>query len=199
MRDPSAHGGHDMKPLAFALVFGLLAAPGAAAEVEAPQALLDQMAQGKIEADLGRHEEAAKMFAAVAATSDAPRSLRGEALVRQGTAERAAGKLEAAVRTFERAAREYGDDNETARLLVLAGGGAMPSAERWEKIRSRVSFTVDRSDPEKPDIAIVWPDVPPRAGRYKGETITLDFKDGDLNDIFSLYAEMTGLNVVVNP
>jgi type IV pilus assembly protein PilQ len=34
---------------------------------------------------------------------------------------------------------------------------------------------------------------------YTGHPITLDFKDGDLQDIFRLFADISGLNVVVNP
>jgi type IV pilus secretin PilQ/predicted competence protein len=38
------------------------------------------------------------------------------------------------------------------------------------------------------------------AGRqYVGHPISLDFKDGDLQDIFRLFADISGLNVVVNP
>jgi hypothetical protein len=41
---------------------------------------------------------------------------------------------------------------------------------------------------------------PPAASRRTGsEAITLDFKDGDLQDIFRLFADFTGLNVVVHP
>ena len=32
-----------------------------------------------------------------------------------------------------------------------------------------------------------------------GAPICLDFKDGDLQDIFRLFADISGLNVVVNP
>ena len=32
-----------------------------------------------------------------------------------------------------------------------------------------------------------------------GTPISLDFKDGDLQDIFRLFADISGLNVVVNP
>jgi type IV pilus assembly protein PilQ len=35
--------------------------------------------------------------------------------------------------------------------------------------------------------------------RYTGAPISLDFKDGDLQDIFRLFADISGLNVVVNP
>lgn len=34
---------------------------------------------------------------------------------------------------------------------------------------------------------------------YTGHPITMDFKDGDLQDIFRLFADISGLNVVVNP
>jgi type IV pilus secretin PilQ/predicted competence protein len=39
-----------------------------------------------------------------------------------------------------------------------------------------------------------------QAGKiYTGQAISLDFKDGDLQDIFRLFADISGLNVVVNP
>ncbi len=37
------------------------------------------------------------------------------------------------------------------------------------------------------------------AKKYTGPPISLDFKDGDLQDIFRLFADISGLNVVVNP
>ena len=37
------------------------------------------------------------------------------------------------------------------------------------------------------------------AKKYTGAPISLDFKDGDLQDIFRLFADISGLNVVVNP
>jgi type IV pilus secretin PilQ/predicted competence protein len=39
-----------------------------------------------------------------------------------------------------------------------------------------------------------------QAGKvYTGQAISLDFKEGDLTDIFRLFADISGLNVVVNP
>jgi type IV pilus secretin PilQ/predicted competence protein len=35
--------------------------------------------------------------------------------------------------------------------------------------------------------------------KYTGHPISMDFKDGDLQDIFRLFADISGLNVVVNP
>lgn len=41
--------------------------------------------------------------------------------------------------------------------------------------------------------------VGPAEKVYTGHPISLDFKDGDLQDIFRLFADISGLNVVVNP
>ena len=37
------------------------------------------------------------------------------------------------------------------------------------------------------------------AQQFTGHPISLDFKDGDLQDIFRLFADISGLNIVVNP
>src|SRR5262245_16532053 len=42
-------------------------------------------------------------------------------------------------------------------------------------------------------------EVPSSQKQYTGAPISLDFKDGDLQDIFRLFADISGLNVVVNP
>ena len=39
----------------------------------------------------------------------------------------------------------------------------------------------------------------PNSKAYTGHPISLDFKDGDLQDIFRLFADISGLNIVVNP
>ena len=41
--------------------------------------------------------------------------------------------------------------------------------------------------------------VNPGEKQYTGHPISLDFKDGDLQDIFRLFADISGLNIVVNP
>jgi type IV pilus secretin PilQ/predicted competence protein len=41
--------------------------------------------------------------------------------------------------------------------------------------------------------------VAPEEKKYTGQPISMDFKDGDLQDIFRLFADISGLNVVVNP
>ena len=39
----------------------------------------------------------------------------------------------------------------------------------------------------------------PGEKQFTGHPISLDFKDGDLQDIFRLFADISGLNIVVNP
>ncbi|MGH9460247.1 MAG: type IV pilus secretin PilQ [Vicinamibacteria bacterium] len=63
--------------------------------------------------------------------------------------------------------------------------------------------------PQEPPVA--EPEVTPGAGatlqrtigagerEYTGELISLDFKDGDIQDIFRLFADISGLNIVVQP
>jgi type IV pilus assembly protein PilQ len=41
--------------------------------------------------------------------------------------------------------------------------------------------------------------LPTAEKKFTGAPITLDFKDGDLQDIFRLFADISGLNVVINP
>jgi type IV pilus assembly protein PilQ len=104
------------------------------------------------------------------------------------------------------------------RLLVNSVGGVIPGEDRWAKVWRRLQLGVDVTDPEKPRAFVRWPTAPwaPRQLRdpedqkvvrfvrparplYTGNLISLDFKDGDLGDIFRLLADITGLNVVVNP
>ncbi|PYQ15570.1 MAG: type IV pilus secretin PilQ [Acidobacteria bacterium] len=60
-------------------------------------------------------------------------------------------------------------------------------------------------DPQEPAAPAAPPETfQPRtvgAGEkvYTGHPISLDFKDGDLQDIFRLFADISGLNIVVNP
>jgi hypothetical protein len=164
-----------------------------------PQALLDLMAEGKTETDLGHFDPAIQALTAVVDSPDAPPSLRAEALVRLGAARRGAGDAQGAYAAFERASMEPGLDAGGKALLVRALGGVVPGEDRWAKIWSRVSFAADRSLPERPTLAIVWPDVPRARRRYQGAPVSLHFQDGKLYDMFRLFADVSGLNVVVFP
>src|SRR5262249_11191194 len=41
--------------------------------------------------------------------------------------------------------------------------------------------------------------VGPQEKKFTGDPINLDFKEGDILDIFRLFADISGLNIVVNP
>jgi Tfp pilus assembly protein PilP len=92
------------------------------------------------------------------------------------------------------------EDRDTLALMVQALNEPMPSAERWAQIWKRVVLVKDESDPARPTRRVVWPDVPPTPGRvYRGHPISLDLKSGDLSNVFRLFADASGLNVVVSP
>ena len=157
------------------------------------------MAEGKTETDLGHFDSAIQALTTVVDSPEAPPSLRAEALVRLGAARRGAGDAQGAFAAFERASREPGLDAERKALLVRALGGVVPGKDRWAKTWTRVSFTADRSLPERPTLAIVWPDVPRARRVYHGTRVSLHFQDGSLYDVFRLIADVSGLNVVVFP
>lgn len=192
-----------VRVLLTSLTAGMLvsAPPSAAiaADTVPNQKLHDLMAEGKTETDLGHYDVAIRALSAIVEAQEAPPALRDEALVRLGAARRAAGDFAGALESFQRVAKAPNLDAETKGLLVQALGGSLPGADRWAEIWPRVSFTVDRSQPKRPTLAVVWPDVPPAAKAYRGKPITLNLKDGELQDLFRLIADVSGLNVVVNP
>jgi hypothetical protein len=176
------------------LLLALLLAPPARAELSQ-----ERLTQGKIAADLGRYDEAARAFATVAADDDTPPARRAESLIRLGAVRRAAGDFKGSVEAWVRASKEAGLDRDTKALLVEALGGAVPGAERWAEIWPGVGFVVDRSNPARPGLAIRWPDVTPAAARYAGDRLSLDVQDGDLLDVLRLFSELGKISVVADP
>ena len=128
----------------------------------------------------------------------APAALQWEALVRLGVARRALGDARGSVAAFEKVMARHADDPEAVRFLALSVGGALPGRERWDAIWREVRLEVQGKDTSRPTATIVWPGA--RAQRPRGgERMTLDFADGKLQDLFRLFADFTGLNVVVQP
>lgn len=168
----------------------------AGASAEEPAAAL---ARGKLESDLGHHAVAEEAFASVAHASQATVAQRWEALVRLGVARRDAGDARGSADAFEEAWRTYGKDPEALRFLVLAVGGALPGRERWDEIWGQVTLAVDRRVPERPKLRVTWPGVPFGLCPCSGTPVDLDFTDFDLQDVFRLFADISGLNVVVQP
>jgi len=178
----------------------------------------ERLTKAKLDTDLGNYDEAARSLADLAASPTSPAPLRAEALVRLGTARQGAGDAKGSLEVFTRVFREHGDDEAAVRLLVHAVGAVIPGKDRWDAAWRRLQLGVDVTDPERPSAFVRWPTAPwaPRQLRdpedakvvrfvrparplYTGDRITLDFKDGDLGDTFRLFADISGLNVVVNP
>jgi hypothetical protein len=181
------------KRMAWALGAALLAA---AAGAEEPA---EALARGKLEADLGHFAVAAEAFASAAKAADATVPQRWEALVRLAVARRDAGDPKGSADAFEEAFRVYGKDEEALRFVLLAAGSALPGKERWEEVWRQVVLDVDRRVPERPEVRVVWPGIPFGLCPCSGSPVDLDFKDGDFQDIFRLFADISGLNVVVQP
>jgi hypothetical protein len=167
-----------------------------AASAEDPAAAL---ARGKLEADLGHHAVAADAFKSVAQGPEASGPQRWEALVRLGVARRDAGDASGSVDAFEEAYRSYGKDPEALRFLLDAVGSALPGRERWEEVWRQVTVDVDRRVAEHPEMRVTWPGLPFGLCPCSGAPITLDLEDGDLQDVFRVFADTTRLNVVVHP
>ena len=180
--------------------------------------LSELMTKGKVEADLGHADSAAAAFAAVARDPAAPASLRAEALVRLGAARREAGDAKGSVAAFESVMKEHAGDEAAIRLLIQAAGGALPGKERWTQAWRHVQLGIDVTEREHPTPWIRWPEapwnwrrllvadvkakvVPFTIGtmRYTGLPIKLDYEDADLQSVFRFFADLSGLNVVVNP
>jgi hypothetical protein len=176
------------------VVGAMLAVATASAEQPA-----EALARGKLEADLGHHAFAAEAFASVAAAPQATVPQRWEALVRLAVARRDAGDPKGSADAFEEAFRTYGKDPEALRFLLQAAGSALPGPERWEEVWTRVVVGVDRRDPERPQVRVVWPGVPFGLCPCSGAPISLGLEDGDLQDVFRRFADTTRLNVVVHP
>jgi hypothetical protein len=176
----------------------LLAARASAATPD----LKDHLAQGKLDADVGNLEAAAKAFGQVADAPDATPALRAEALIRLGSAKRAAGDYEGALAVEDRAFKLIVEnkDRDALALFVTSLGEPLPGDERWAEIWTRVAFPVDRSDKARPVRVVEWPGVPRRKpGQFRGHPIQLHLVNGRLDELFRLFADITGLNVVVHP
>ncbi len=159
----------------------------------------DALTRGKLESDLGHPAVAAEAFASVARSEQATAPQRWEALVRLGVARRDAGDATGSASAFEDAFRRYGKDPEALRFLLVALERAVPAQDRWEQMYRQVTLDVDRRVPERPVVRVFWPGDPVGLCPCSGTPVSLDFKDGNLQDVFRLFADVSGLNVVVQP
>ena len=86
-----------------------------------------------------------------------------------------------------------------------ASAVAAPSIQAPSVLPAPAPVPVPGPDPQQQSVLTEGPPtaaaatVPSGEKIYTGHPISLDFKDGDLQDIFRLFADISGLNVVVNP
>jgi tetratricopeptide (TPR) repeat protein len=187
-----------MKKLAALVLFAQVAA---AAPKAPPTQFSDLMARGKLEADLGNRQAAMQTFLSLTEDREAPVPLRWEALVRLGTVRRQAGDHEGSVQAFQQAFASYKDDPEAIRFLTLTVAGVVPDAERWKAIWKDVGLLVKKDSKGEPRAEIVWPG--PSHGKsgasYSGDRITLDLLDAKIADVLKNFANLTGLNIALDP
>jgi len=199
------------------LVWLALGSPGGVRGETAASSQEQVLTKAKLDADLGRYEVAAAGLLGLIADPEAPPALRAEALVRLGAARQSAGDAKGSLEAFSRALREHGDDEAAIALLVQAVGAVAPAADLWQDRWRRLQLGVDVTHPDRPTAWIRWPEAPwgqrrrldASEGRvvrfvrakdlYSGAPISLHFEDGNLHDVFRLFADISGLNVVVNP
>jgi hypothetical protein len=179
-----------------ALAFAMLALMGGRAVAETPA---DALTRGKLEADMGRLQAAAAAFEEVAHASEASPEQRSEALVRLGVARRSAGDFRGSAEAFEETWTTYRHDPEAIRFLLQALGSALPGQERWDEVWEKIVFSLDRTHPERPIVNVAWPGASRIERAGVRQTMSVDFKEGNLVDIFRLLADVSGLNVVVQP
>jgi type IV pilus secretin PilQ/predicted competence protein len=102
-------------------------------------------------------------------------------------------------------------------VKIVFGEGQTPSPEPFAALRPSVEPMPSPAAPivvapapaalampvlPEPQIAMkgqLESTVSPEERKYTGAPISLDFKDGDLQDIFRLFSDISGSNVVVNP
>jgi hypothetical protein len=184
-----------MKPTI--LIVSLLSLVGASrARASDPQALLTQ---GKLDVDMGDTAAAAIAFEGAIADPDASSSLRGETLVRLGLVRRGSGDEKAAAEAFARAWRDHRQDKQVLALLVQALGEALPGEERWDAIWRQLVVRFDGEPSQGRSIRVEWPGVPLSKLHPHGAAISLDVKQGSLQKLFRLFADVCQLNVVVQP
>jgi hypothetical protein len=84
------------------------------------------MTEGKLDADLGNHDEASASFRAIADDESAPNSLRWEALVRYGLTRNAAGDPAASTQAFRTVLASYAGDPKAMRFVTYAVASSGP-------------------------------------------------------------------------
>jgi type II secretory pathway component HofQ len=153
------------------------------------------MIQGRVEADLGDFESAARLFESVADDSEAPAELRWEALVRLGQVKAQLGRHDESVAAYQRVFENYADDSDAIRFLTLAVTGVAPGPARWESIWREVTLDVAQTAHATP--VVRWPgfDSDPQPD-YSGEAVSVSVhkENTSVRDIVRELSKAAGLS-----
>lgn len=180
----------------------------------------ERLAEARLHAELGGHEKALEVYRALAEDAAQPLRVRGRALlgaaVMQGRLDASGAGLDAFFRAIE-VAREL-EDVELARDIVEASGAVRPAAAGWGEIEPLLEFE-RREEEGGNEIVVPPPGLQPAATatatvggsstlrrvvhwperEYTGMPISLSVEDADLVDLFRMFQEISGLNIVVDP
>jgi hypothetical protein len=138
------------------------------------------MTQGKLDADLGNHDEASASFRTIADDESAPRSLRWEALVRFGLARSAAGDPGASAEAFRTVLANNAEDPEAMRFLTNAVASSVPG-KVWPDFRTKLEELL-RSAP------VVAMEELGMGLAFQPKKVTLSQEDAELSAVWKHFA-----------
>ncbi|MFN7974968.1 MAG: hypothetical protein U0166_21885 [Acidobacteriota bacterium] len=154
--------------------------------------------RGKLASDLGDYAGASTHFAAAADDDTAPARVRWEALVRLGLVRQALADRAGASAAYARLLSDFGTDPAARRYLIESVTGLSIPDAIWPGLAS-IPVTVAPA-PAGPLVAVTWPDANGSACRAPGPpaTVSLDFKDAELPDVFHFLGDFTGIPFVAD-
>ena len=95
------------------------------------------LTKGRLEADLGRHANAAQAFASLAGDAGAPSTLRAEALARLGLAQSASGERRTGLATLTTVLMRHAGDASAVRFATGIVASAIPG-KVWPEFRTQL-------------------------------------------------------------
>ena len=216
------------RSIALTFALALAAGPAAALEARLMQRSTteadlraradEQLAEARLHAELGGYEKALELYESLAADAAQPLRVRGEARLGEAVMQRRLDAISDCLDAFFEAiaiAREL-EDVELALDIVEGSGAARPAASTWEEIEPLLDFERRRNEEGREIVvppegleaaaptatarseaglraAVDWP-----KGEYTGVPISVSLQNADLIDLFRMFKEISGLNIIVD-
>jgi len=180
------------------------------------------LAEARLHAELGSYEEAAAAYRRLFDDAEQSPLVRGRARLGEGVMLRALGNeyefFGCFFEVLEIAQAER--SVELAREIITTAGGVLPTVSSWEAMEPLLAFE-RRSNAQGREVLVRPPGFMPRVvtdvrtvdgetevvttsmalgvdARYTGEPISVAFKDADLQDLFRMFKQISGLNIIVS-